>query len=138
MQEIFRLFWSSLAKLHSTSEISSFFSDLLTDTEEIMLAKRFMIAILLLRGKKPVEITKTLNVTYTTIGSVGAWLKNAKPETRLVLNRILGEQDWEKLLDRIDKIFDELPSSIHGSDWSRIGNEKWNRTLERNTRSSLR
>jgi uncharacterized protein YerC len=73
--EMFRQFWASFLSFNDVYRASSFFSDLLTDTERIMLAKRFTIAVLLLRGKRPIEIKETLHVTFSTIGSVGSWLK---------------------------------------------------------------
>lgn len=135
-QEMFRQFWSSVSKLRDVSDVSSFFSDLLTETEEIMLAKRFTIAVLILRGKQPVEIKSTLHVTYSTIGSVASWLKNAKPKTRNLLQSILKEGNWQKILDRIDALFDELPSA-YGTDWSKVGKHKWKRKMERASRQSL-
>jgi uncharacterized protein YerC len=135
--EMFREFWLSLSKLRSADIIASFFSDLLTDTEKIMLAKRFTIAILLLRGKRPVEIKETLHVTNSTIGSVGSWLKNANHHTKGVLESIVQEGNWQKLLAKIDSILDELPPR-YGSDWSREYAERRKRRTQRTSINKLR
>ena len=136
-EEMFRQFWISLSRLHDAGTVSSFFSDLLTDTEEIMLAKRFTIAVLLLRGRRPVDITSTLHVAYSTVNSVGAWLKNAKPKTQRLLESIVKDSNWQKILDRIEALLDELPPQ-YGTNWQRAGREKWQRKTERATRQSLR
>ena len=83
--EMFNQFWDSVSRLQTASDVSAFFTDLLTSTEEMMLAKRFMIAILLSRGKKPVEIGFILHVSFSTIGGVASWVKNAKPKTKQVM-----------------------------------------------------
>lgn len=136
-KEMFSQFWASLATLRGSSEVASFFSDLLTDTEEVMLAKRFMVAVLLLRGKRPVDIRPILHVTYSTIGSVASWLKHSSPKTQRVMERIIQEDSWKKLLDRIDSALDALPPA-YGTNWQRAGKEKWIRTLDRQGREALR
>jgi uncharacterized protein YerC len=62
-EEMFRQFWLSLALLKDSGTVASFFSDLLSETEQIMLAKRFTVAMLLLRGYQPVKIIGILHVS---------------------------------------------------------------------------
>lgn len=136
-EEIFHLFWESVSKLHNASEVSSFFSDFLSDTEEMMLAKRFAVAILLLRGKRPVDITSSLHVTYTTVGTVASWLKNAKSKTQNSLKRIIKIQNWQSVIDRLEGLLDQLPPD-YGSNWQAAGQAKWERTKDRSARQSIR
>lgn len=136
-EEMFRQFWLSLSVLGDSSTVASFFSDLLTNTEEVMLAKRFTVAVLLLRGKRPVDIKRTLHVTNSTICSVASWVKNAKPKTQRVLESMIKETNWQKILDRIDALLGDLPMP-YGTDWHRVGKERWQRKLERSSRQSLR
>ena len=135
--EMFRKFWSSIPLLRDASAASSFFSDLLTDTEEVMLAKRFTIAILLLSGKRPLDIRAILHVSYSTIGTVSSWLKNAKPQTTQLLKHMMKESTWESFIDQIDAALDALPPR-YGTDWSKAGKAKWKRKMERASRQSLR
>ncbi len=135
--EMFRQFWRSVAKLRNAHEVASFFSDLLTNTEEVMLAKRFAIGILLLGGKKPVEIATSIKVSFTTIASVAAWLKNAKPKTEAVFARIMAEKEWEALVDRVGEILDRLPP-VYGTNWSAAGRATQRRMRDRSLRKSLR
>jgi uncharacterized protein YerC len=70
--ELFRKFWHSLSSLRDPDSVSSFFSDFLSGSERIMLAKRFAIAVLLLRGKRPRDIKSVLHVSDSSTSSVGA------------------------------------------------------------------
>jgi uncharacterized protein YerC len=134
---MFQKFWQSLSSLRDADSVASFFSDFLTGTEELMLAKRFTVAVLLLRGRQPKDIKKILHVSNSTTGSVGAWLKNAKPKTIATLERIMKESQWDAFIDKIEELFDELPPR-YGTDWSKAGKAKWKRKVERASRQSLR
>jgi uncharacterized protein YerC len=136
-EEIFLQFWTSVSKLRDAGVAASFFSDLLSDTEEIMLAKRFAVAILILRGKRPIDITGTLHVSYSTIRSVASWLKNAKPKTRQVLQSMIQQGKWQNIFDRVDALLEELPP-VYGTNWSKAGQAKFQRKMERTSRQSLR
>ncbi len=135
--EMFRQFWVSLTRLRDASTVSSFFTDLLTDMEEMVLAKRFTVAILLLRGKKPVDIKSTLHVSFSTITSVSSWVKNAKPKTKQVMESIIKDGNWQSILDRVEELLDAAPPMYH-TDWTQAGKDKWRRKMERSTRQSLR
>jgi len=129
--------WSSITKISDIPTAYQFFSDLLTKTEKVMLSKRIACAILLIRGKSASSIKNCLNVTYSTIGTVSAWVKNAKPKTRNILLQFSKEKDWENITDRIDELLDKLPPA-YGSDWSRASRSRRRRTYIRSTRKLLR
>lgn len=135
-EEMFRQFWLSLSLLKNADTVSSFFTDLLSPSEEIMLAKRFTIAMLILRGKKFSEIKQTIHVSDSTISSVNAWLKNAKPRTKAVLALIIKESRWQKLLGQVDVLLDKLPSQ-YGTDWYQAGKQKRKRRLDQYARQKL-
>lgn len=135
--EMYVRFWQSISRLQNSSDAAAFFSDLLTQTEEVMLAKRFMIAILLSRGKKPVQIGPILHVSFSTIAGVSSWVKNAKPRTKKILEMMINEGDWQAIFDRFNTVFDLLPPG-KGADWHRVGKDKWKRKQERSARESLR
>jgi uncharacterized protein YerC len=135
--EMFRKFWSSISRLQDADAVASFFSDFLSDTEELMLAKRFTIAVLLLRGRRPKEIKNILHVSNSATGAVGSWLKNAKPKTLASLERIIQEGNWDQFMDAIDAFIDSLPPK-YGTNWSRVGKEKWQRKINRASRQPIR
>lgn len=136
-QEMFRHFWSSVANLRTTQTVADFFSDLLTHTEELMLAKRLTVAVLLLRGKRPVDIARVLHVSFSMIGRVSSWVDRAKPGTKRELERIIDEAQWQAFFDKIENLFDKLPPR-YGSNWSQAGKEKSKRAKERAMLSAIR
>ena len=136
-KEIFYLFWSSLAKLKTSSEIATFFSDLLSDTEEMMLAKRFTIALLLKNGKTPTQISQILHVSFSMIKGVNEWLAHASPSTTNILHNTQKVQTFESIFDTVTMLLDKQQPRW-GTDWSKAGKEKWQRNLERLSRNKLR
>ena len=136
-QQMFTQFWNSLSGLENPQSASDFFSDLLTNTEKYMLAKRLTCAVLLIRGHSASEINKSIHITYSTIGSVASWVKNAKPKTQNILARISKQKDWQSISDLIESLLDKLPPK-YGTNWSIAGKEKHKRALQRSAKSSLR
>ncbi|MCX6705124.1 MAG: Trp family transcriptional regulator [Candidatus Woesebacteria bacterium] len=135
--EMFIQFWNSLSKIEGPKSASDFFSDLLTNTEKYMLAKRLTCAILLVRNRSATDIRNSIHITYSTIGSVASWVKNAKPGTQQILIQISKEQSWQKIIDQIDALLDKLPPR-YGSDWSQAGKKKYEQAIKRSARNNLR
>jgi len=136
-KELFSKFWGSLSSLHDSDTVAAFFSDFLSGTEQVMLVKRFAIAVLLLRGKRLKDIKTVLHVSDSSTGTVGAWLKNAKPKTIKTLERVIRENYWEEFVDKVEGFIDALPPR-YGTNWSRVGKERWVRKTERASRQSVR
>ena len=136
-EELFTIFWNTISELRSTQAVSGFLSDLLTDTEELMLAKRFAIALLLFQGKKPIEIVSTIHVSFSAIRGVSSWIDKATPLTVKLLEAVIKQQSWQSAIDKLEIVVDKLPSR-RGTDWSMAGKEKWQRRNERTARSVFR
>ena len=136
-KEMYKQFWNSLAKIKDPDAAYQFFSDILTETEKITLAKRFATAILLIRGNSATAIRSTINLSFTTIGAVASWVKNANPKTKEILTSLSREKDWETIGDKIDELLDKLPPRYR-SDWKKAGKEKWKRSQQRAAKSTLR
>lgn len=136
-KQVFDIFWAALSQLHSAKDTAAFFSDLLSETEELMVAKRFMIALLLERGKSTVEISQILHVSYSMIGNVSRWRLKASIQTKRLLDSAQKSQDTGFLFDQIDALLDKLPPKWR-TNWSRAGKEKWQRKKERISRKALR
>ncbi|MDO8594898.1 MAG: YerC/YecD family TrpR-related protein [bacterium] len=73
-QKLLSEFWKAVFLMETVEETRSFFKDLLSETEEVMLARRLKIAKLLLAGKSYETIGKTMHTGASTIASVHAWL----------------------------------------------------------------
>lgn len=136
---LFELFWRSLTRLGSQQQTAEFFSDLLTATEKTMLAKRYTIAVLLSKNYPPKHIHNILNVSFSTIGIVSAWLKNLRPTTKKVIDRHLKDEAWGRFFDKIEAAVDLVPPIVTPyAQKPRAGKEKFQRLLARSARSVLR
>lgn len=135
--ELYKQFWYSLAKINNSAKSSDFFSDMLTDTEKLMLAKRFAAAILIIRGKSPTEIRSAIRLAYSTIGSISSWVKNAKPATKNILEGLSKEKNLDSVFDKIDEILEAIPPRRH-SDWEKEYKERRAESKKRSARKDLR
>lgn len=70
------LLWTSIAGLESRKEVKNFFKDLLSESEAIMLARRILIAKMLLEGKTYLEIVEELRVGIDTVSKISRWLNS--------------------------------------------------------------
>ena len=68
------LLWTSIAELKEREEVKSFFKDLLTPSESVMLARRILIAKMLLEDKTYDDIRMELRVGLDTVAKVHGWL----------------------------------------------------------------
>ncbi len=68
------LLWTSIAQLETRDEVKSFFKDLLSQSEAIMLARRIEIARRLLEGQSYRQIISELKVGMDTVNKVQRWL----------------------------------------------------------------
>lgn len=135
--ELFKQLWHSLGRINSSTRASDFYSDLLSYTERLMLAKRIATAILITRGKNMTEIRGSLNVSFSTVTNVNSWVKNAKPETKKLLENISKEKGWKLVFDKIDELLGNIPPRRH-SDWSEEYRIRRTESKERSARKSLR
>jgi uncharacterized protein YerC len=136
-EEIYNQLWYSLGKVNNSKKTSEFFSDFLTKTEKLMLAKRFATAILIKRGRTANDIRHSIHVSFSTVGSVSSWIKNARPETQSLLETISNEKGWGEIIDKIENILDALPFRRH-SDWKEESEKRRERRSKRYARKSLR
>jgi len=136
---MFALFWRSLSRFTSSEQAADFFSDLLSQTEKIMLVKRYFIAILLSKNKSYQEICELIKVSPSTINTVAAWLKNLKPATKKIIDQHLRDETWGKFFDKLESILDSIhPMYYTRHNWKEIGKAKFKNSLARSSRSVLR
>lgn len=64
-----------MAKVSTFSEMESFLGSILTKTEQVMLAKRLAVVILLKEGLSQASICNTLNVTQATVSRMQLFLE---------------------------------------------------------------
>jgi len=106
-ERVFEVFWKTIAELDDEDEVKKFFLDLLTPTEQIMLAKRLAIAILLPKDWNYRSISQSIKVSAATIGSVANWLKRGGEGYKMAIDRILKEERWQEIFEKFeDKLKD--------------------------------
>ena len=135
--ELYSQFWYSLGKINEKAKASDFFSDLLSDSEKLMLAKRFAVAVLLSRGRNTTEIHDAIHVSYTTISSVASWSKNAKSHTAKLFVQISKEKNWDAFFDKIDELLDKI-HPMPGTNWTEEYEAKRKRAAKRYAAKLLR
>lgn len=92
--ELLREFWEMIALLDNVNEVEMFFSDLLSSTEALMLARRVRIARLLLEGATYDEISETTHAASATIASVQRWLEDTNNKCTGLVKRL--EKEFER------------------------------------------
>lgn len=125
-ERVFEIFWDYLAKLKNPKDIQEFLISLLSHTEQVMLAKRLAIAILLARDYNYESIDQTLKVSKSTVGTVHKQLLIGAEGYKKAVKHILIEEKFDRLLNTIEKILLKLslPKQYGSSQWeikSRLG-----------------
>lgn len=120
-ERIFEIFWLYLAKLRNTHDIREFLQSLLSRTEQIMIAKRLAIAVLLEKGHTYEHIDQSLKVSKATIATVhrqiltgAAGYKNAAIN---ILYEEKKERSWNTLEDLLLQL--SLPKRHGSASWEK-------------------
>lgn len=100
-KRIAEILLKTLAKIRTHEEAELFLNDLLTPTEKIMLAKRLSIAFLLEKGYDFRTIVSTLKVSSSTIASVNIKRKYGSKGYRLMIQKLMDEENVKKFLEDI-------------------------------------
>lgn len=129
LKRITEIFLESILRLKNKKDATEFLETLLTRTEQLMLAKRFAIAVLLAKGYDYESIKHVLKVSQGTISSVKEDVVNSEEGYRKSIKRILKEEKIRKIFEVIDDLFDIVPPK--GGDWSEWRKKKWEKQMER-------
>lgn len=81
-------FCQALSQIKSPEEAAAFVSDLLTESESEMIARRLAVAEKLIEGRKYDEIADKIKVGYGTIARVNEWLTISGQGYRTVIERL--------------------------------------------------
>jgi len=103
--------WVSISLLDSPASAKGLFSDLLSESEAIMLARRIRIARFLLQGMSYDEIFEKTEASATTISHVHRWLQNEESGYQKVLPKL------EKVLIKKKGTVDDEPSQQFTFPW---------------------
>ena len=114
---IFQTFIRAASKLSSPSLTQSFLQDLLTPTEQIMLAKRLCIAYLLRKNYPQRKIADTLKLSTTTITRVSTILKSEGDGYQKVLDLMLMDDKINNFFNQLDTLIGKLIPPPKGGNW---------------------
>lgn len=108
-ERIFDIFLRTFSKFNSKKEVSDFFVEFLTPTEQIMLTKRLAISVLLAKKYNYREISQILKVSNGTIRSVSTQFKYGS-NLRSVVAQLLKSESIEDFWLDIAEVFTSVGS----------------------------
>ena len=117
---IFTAFFNSFAKTTEKQTIEKFLDNLLTQTEKIMLAKRFAAALLIHRNYPTDLISYTLKLSRTTIGTVRREIEKRGEGYRAIFKladyEILHKKtEFSRIFQKIEELIDIASLPMKGS-----------------------
>ena len=134
---MYEVFWKTIADLNTPSQVESFFKELLTPTEQVMLAKRLAIAILLTKKYSYESVVDILKVSPSTIGEISLWLKKEGKAFRVAITKILKQEKQDEFWDNLEQFLSALIPPSKGTNWKQVRCEQWKRLRERRWKRSL-
>lgn len=115
---IFQTFINATTKLSSPSLTQSFLQDLLTPTEQIMLAKRLCIAYMLQKNYPQRAIANTLKLSTATITRVSTILKSQGIGYKKIIGSMLVDEKVHNFFSQLDTLIGKFIPPPKGGNWS--------------------
>ncbi len=106
--QMFTLFRTVLADLHSEADIADLLDDLLSPTEKVMLGKRLAIAFLLDQGYDQRTIHTIMKVSVTTVNGVNYWLTHKGKGYRKAIGMVRTAQKWQGFMEKLDQTLRDI------------------------------
>ncbi|MBI4067258.1 hypothetical protein HY407_02650 [Candidatus Gottesmanbacteria bacterium] len=128
---IYKLFISGLIGCNSFTLTSSVIEDLLTPTEQVMLAKRFSIAYMLLEGYDYRTISSILRVSSATINAVATTLHIGGSGLRSIVMSIKKDEKMKEFVDEFSDALQDMIASARGQNWSASKKMLWQARKDR-------
>lgn len=135
-ERIYQIFWEHLASLSTPTLVAEFLRSLLSHTEQLMLAKRLAIAILLSRGHNYQKIDDALKVSKATIATVDRQMITGASGFEKAVQGANKRKAKEALWDSLEEVLlrASMPARV-GSARHRIksviGKDLYNKKLQR-------
>lgn len=117
--KIISQFYYEVTKFKNEKEVKNFFEGILSDTERLMLAKRFAAVLMFQRGYSFYIIEKTLKLTRQTV--IRFWRKLKKNKSSLIQVKARDQNFW-KILEEI--IYFGLPPRTVAGRYKWLNNSK--------------
>ncbi len=104
-RKIFRSLFQVLSDMRKPREIEKFLTDILSETERTVLAKRLGIAYYLNKNKSYEAIRQDLKVSSATIANVQKWMEEGGEGLGLALKAIEADEWAGEMADKIGEQF---------------------------------
>ena len=127
---IFEIFLESLAKVRFKEEVNKFIQDLLSPTEQLMLAKRLSIAFLLHKGYDQRSICRILKVSLSTVNRVSLKLQLAGEGYNKIIKEIIRDEKIDEFWQKLDDSLSEIVPP-RNRDWSHWQQERFQAKISR-------
>ena len=88
-------FYTMISLLRNRDEVKTFFKDLLTLSEVVMISRRIQAAKMLLEGETYEEISKKLKMSTATVNSVEKWLNNGFGGYKNIIKRYKSKKEYK-------------------------------------------
>lgn len=134
---MFEVLWKTIADLHTSSQVEDFFTELLTPTEKIMLAKRLAISILLIKKYSYKEIIDILKVSASTIGMISRWLKKEGKAFQKAIANLLAQEKQEEFWDNLEQFLSEIIPPGKGVNWTIARRNQFQKLRDRRSKRSI-
>jgi uncharacterized protein YerC len=124
-ERVNEIFINYLAELNTRPAIKEFIQSLLTHTEQIMIAKRLAIALLLTKGFNYQEIDDTLKVSKSTVSGVDKELQSGATGYIKAVKKIMKDEKLERMWNKLEELSLEfsLPKRYGSETWKRKSNK---------------
>lgn len=101
--EILQTLFLSIAQIRNEKEVAVLLRDLLTPTEQVMIAKRLMTAMLLERGHPIHKICGMLKLSRTTVTLIRTTLARGGDGYRIAVDIVTKKSKVKNMLERLDQ-----------------------------------
>lgn len=103
-ERMYEVFLDSVAMVKTRGQVEKLIDDLLSPTERTMLAKRFSIALLLLKKYDQRAVSSILKVSLTTVNKISRALQKGTGGYGMVINAIVRQEKFHAFLEKLDDI----------------------------------
>lgn len=122
-KRMYEILIKAISKARLENDVINFLTDLLSLTEQAMLAKRLAIAYLLVENKYTRrEISKILKVSLTTIQRVSLTLNIQGTGYRKIVQSLVKDEKIEEFMNKIATIITSVPPK--GRNWNEWRKER--------------
>ncbi|KKU87747.1 hypothetical protein A3A64_02200 [Candidatus Gottesmanbacteria bacterium RIFCSPLOWO2_01_FULL_48_11] len=131
-ERVYEVLMESIAAAKTRGTVTKLLNDLLSPTEQLMIAKRLSIALLLIKKYDQRTISKWLKVSLGTVSKVSLALQKGHGGYQAVIGSILRKEELKEFLQKIDDALAAVlgPAGPGSSNWGKWKKERWQSRMD--------